>query len=183
MRVPVTWNVLVFLVLTLVTSAVAQSTSPAVSVLPASGRDEPAQITTTCESRAPRGDAEPPSIAGQREYATRYLNDRLSHWKKELQLDEWTVSVTMIRRDDLRPKILGKIRWDKRRKTAAIEVMDPAYYKLSFRPMLADMEFTIVHELVHLELAGLPRSEASRSQEEHAVNRIAESLLRLDSRR
>lgn len=41
----------------------------------------------------------------------------------------------------------------------------------------------IVHELIHLELAGLPRSEASRSQEEHVVNRIAESLLRRDSRR
>ena len=44
------------------------------------------------------------------------------------------------------------------------------------------MEFTIVHELVHLELASLPRSEASRSNEEHAVNLSAEALLRLDRR-
>lgn len=80
----------------------------------------------------------------------------------------------MIRRDDLHPKTLGKIRWDKRRKTAAIEGRDdPADYKLSFRPMLADIELTIVNELIHLELARLPRSEVSRSQEEHAVNRTA----------
>jgi hypothetical protein len=46
--------------------------------------------------------------------------------------------------------------------------------------MLDDMELTIVHELVHLQLASLPRSEASRSTEEHAVNGIADALLDLD---
>jgi hypothetical protein len=48
--------------------------------------------------------------------------------------------------------------------------------------MLDDMEFTIVHELIHLQLSSLPRSEASRSAEELAVNRIAEALLKLDRR-
>lgn len=33
----------------------------------------------------------------------RYLNDRLVYWKRELQLNDWTVSVAMIRRDDLHP--------------------------------------------------------------------------------
>jgi hypothetical protein len=46
--------------------------------------------------------------------------------------------------------------------------------------MLDDMELTIVHELVHLELASLPRSQASRDSEEHAVNGIADALLTLD---
>jgi len=45
--------------------------------------------------------------------------------------------------------------------------------------MLKDMEFTIVHELIHLELASLPKSEASRSSEEFAVNRIADALIKL----
>jgi hypothetical protein len=45
--------------------------------------------------------------------------------------------------------------------------------------MLDDMEFTVVHELVHLQLSSLPRSEASRSAEEHAVNEIAGALLKL----
>ncbi len=36
-----------------------------------------------------------------------------------------------------------------------------------------------VHELVHLELASLPRSEASRSSEERAVNQITGALLGL----
>jgi hypothetical protein len=46
--------------------------------------------------------------------------------------------------------------------------------------MLDHMELTVVHELVHLELASLPRSQESRSTEEHAVNGIADALLALD---
>jgi len=49
--------------------------------------------------------------------------------------------------------------------------------------MLNDTELTIVHELVHLELASLPRTEASRSSEEHAVNGIAEALVALDRKK
>jgi hypothetical protein len=45
--------------------------------------------------------------------------------------------------------------------------------------MLDDMEFTVVHEMVHLQLASLPRSEASRRVEEHAVNELAAALLKL----
>ena len=55
-------------------------------------------------------------------------------------------------------------------------VLDASDYELPISEMLADMEFTVVHELVHLELASLPRSEASRSSEEQPVNRIAEAL-------
>jgi hypothetical protein len=58
-------------------------------------------------------------------------------------------------------------------------VLDPSEYRLPFEEMLADIEFTLVHELVHLELASLPRSEASRSSEERAVNQITEALLGL----
>jgi len=61
-------------------------------------------------------------------------------------------------------------------------VLSPEDYKLPYKAMLDDMEFTIVHELVHLELASLPRSEASRRVEEHAVNEIADALLNLARR-
>jgi hypothetical protein len=83
----------------------------------------------------------------------------------------------------LKSKTLGGIRWDKGKKSAVLSVLDASDYRLPFREMLADMEFTIVHELVHLELSSLPRSEASRSSEEHAVNGIAEALLSLDRKK
>jgi hypothetical protein len=104
---------------------------------------------------------------------------RLAFWQAKLDLAGWKVSTTMTRRSDLKAKTLGGIRWDKGKKTATMAVMDPADYTLGCTEMLADMEFTIVHELVHLELASLPKSEASRSNEEFAVNRLAEALLKL----
>ena len=112
--------------------------------------------------------------------AEQFVNERLSTWSKRLNLDGWEISVVMTRRDDLKANTLGGIRWDKTKKSAVIKVQDASDYRMPIREMLNDMEFTIVHELVHLELASLPRSEASRSSEEHAVNQIAEALLRLD---
>lgn len=108
-----------------------------------------------------------------------FIDEKLAIWRQRLKLENWYISVALTRRDALKPRTLGGIRWDKRKKTAQIAVMDPADYRLSHSEMLKDIEFTIVHELVHLELASLPRSEASRSNEEYAVNQIAEALLRL----
>jgi hypothetical protein len=52
-------------------------------------------------------------------------------------------------------------------------------YTMPWKEMLADMEFTIVHEMVHLHLASMPKSDASRRIEEHAVNELARALLNL----
>src|ERR1039458_3057046 len=50
--------------------------------------------------------------------------------------------------------------------------------------MLRDIEFTVVHELIHLEmvpvLSDLQRTQENRREEEHAVNHMAEALLKLD---
>ena len=116
----------------------------------------------------------------QSEFVGRFIEEKLAVWQQRLKLEDWRISVAITRRDSLKPKTLGGIRWDKGKKSAVMAVMDPAEYRLPFREMLDDMEFTIVHELVHLELASLPRSEASRSSEEHAVNQITDALLRLD---
>ena len=131
---------------------------------------------TPADARSPEASAQ---IEAARK-AEQFVNERLSTWIKRLNLDGWQISVIMTRHDDLKANTLGGIRWDKTKKSAVIKVQDASDYRLPFGDMLNDMEFTIVHELVHLELASLPRSEASRSNEEHAVNQIAEALLRLD---
>jgi hypothetical protein len=84
-------------------------------------------------------------------------------------------------RPSLKPGTLGGIRWDKRRKSAGIAILNSSEYQLPFCEMLDDMEFTIVHELLHLQLSSLPRSEASRRPEEIAVNHIAEALVELET--
>ena len=102
-------------------------------------------------------------------------------WQQALQLEDWKISLVMSHRSDLRPGTLGSINWDADKKTARIRVLDAAEYPTSFETAIQDMEFTVVHELIHLELASLPRTDASRPDEEHAVNRIADALLRLDA--
>lgn len=113
-----------------------------------------------------------------------YAEGRLSVWQKRLNLQEWGVTVVVSRASELKPKTVGNIHWDREKKTAMIRVLDPADYKLPFDQMLQDIEFTIVHELIHLEIApvftDLQRSDANRMEEEHAVNHMADALLKLD---
>jgi hypothetical protein len=112
--------------------------------------------------------------------AAAFANEKLWLWQKRLNLTDWKIDIVMSHHSDLKPKTLGNIHWDADRKVATIRVLDASEYKLPFREMLQDMEFTVVHELIHLELSSLPRSEASRRDEEYAVNRIADALLKLD---
>ena len=84
----------------------------------------------------------------------------------------------------LKKNTVGNIRWDKDKKTAVIRVLDPADYKIPFDDILKDIEFTVVHELIHLEmspvLADLNRTDANRMEEEYAVNHMTDALLKLD---
>jgi hypothetical protein len=116
--------------------------------------------------------------------AQRFIDDKLAVWRQRLKLEDWRISAVLTRRGDLAPNTLGGIRWDKGKKSAVIWVLDPSDYRLPFREMLDDMELTIVHELVHLDLASLPRSQASRgSGQEHAVSGIAEAMLGLERKK
>jgi hypothetical protein len=112
--------------------------------------------------------------------AKRFVDEKLAVWQQRLKLEDWRISAVMTPLSDFAPKTLGGIRWDKTKKSAVIFVLDSSDYRLPLREMLDDMELTIVHELVHLELATAQKHEASRSVEEHAVNGIAEAMLALD---
>jgi hypothetical protein len=115
--------------------------------------------------------------------ATTFTNEKLWFWQQRLNLQDWAVSVAVVHSNELKPKTLGNIHWDTDKKTAVIRVLDPAEYQMPFNDMLDDMEFTVVHELIHLELApvlsSLSRNDANRREEEHAVNHMAEALLKL----
>jgi hypothetical protein len=116
--------------------------------------------------------------------AESFATQRLAVWQNRLNLNDWNVSVVVARTSDLKPRTLGNIHWDTDKKTAVIRVLDPADYKLSDEQILPDIEFTVVHELIHLELvpvlAPLQRNDANRREEEHTVNHIADALLHLD---
>jgi len=124
-----------------------------------------------------------PSAHDRGAQAESYVNARLVVWQQRLNLQDWKISIIMSHPSDLKPKTLGNIHWDADKKSAVIRVLDASDYRMGYREMLEDMEFTVVHELIHLELSSLPRSEASRREEEHAVNTIADALLKLDRRK
>ena len=112
--------------------------------------------------------------------AESFLTQRLGIWQKRLKLDGWNITFKLVHPSELKAKTLGNIHWDSDVKRASIKVLSPSDYKLPFPDALKDMEFTIVHELVHLQLSSLPRNDASRSAEEKAVNTLTEALLELD---
>lgn len=124
-----------------------------------------------------------PPAAERSVRANSFVAEKLWYWQRRLNLRDWNISVVVARADILKPKTLGNIHWDTDKKTAVIRVLDPADYEMRDAAMLEDMEFTVVHELIHLELAPVlskfPRNEANRRDEEHAVNQMADALLKL----
>jgi hypothetical protein len=122
--------------------------------------------------------ASPPD-ANREAVAERYVDQVLHTWQERLDLNDWTIQANLVRPSSLEPKTLGNIHWDLNKKHATISVLSAYDYTLPTQAMLDDMEFTVVHEMIHLHLASLPKTNASRPLEEHAVNEIARALLRL----
>ena len=115
----------------------------------------------------------------------KYLRRRLPVWQQRL-LQDWTIALVMSHPSDLRRRSLGNVHWDADKKTAMIRVLDASDYQMSFSATLKDMEFTVVHELTHLELSSLTRNFKSRSpesisEEEQAVNSLSDAMMKLDS--
>ena len=123
--------------------------------------------------------AQPQECSATPDSTERFVQERLASWQQRLNLQHWNVSIVMVRRAELKQGTLAGIRWDKGKKAAVMSVMAASEYRAPACDILKDMEFTVVHELLHLQLASLPRSQASRSAEEHAVNNITRALLAL----
>ena len=136
-----------------------------------------AAFSVGCVPAAEKTDQAKPDPAQAEVRANTFIHEIIPYWQKRLQLDDWNILVMMSRQTDLRPGTLGNIHWDSEHKTATIRVLDAADYSIPFAAALKDMEFTVVHELIHLELASLPISDANRSDQEYAINHIAEALL------
>lgn len=123
---------------------------------------------------------EEPALSKRDPMADAFLMERLDMWQERLRLTDWTITVLQASRQELREGTLGNIHWNLATKEAKIRVLAASDYQMPYRAALRDMETTLVHELIHLELASLPRTDASRGDEEHAVNRMTDALLALD---
>jgi hypothetical protein len=101
-------------------------------------------------------------------------------WQKRLDLGDWRIATLIVRHTELKPETLGNLHWDTENHTATIRVLDPCDYELPGSEVPQDIEYTIVHELIHLQLSVLPRDANARTVEERVVNKISEALFQLE---
>ena len=101
-------------------------------------------------------------------------------WQKRLDLGDWRITTQIVRVWDLKPDTLGNLHWNSETRTATIRVLNPADYELPPAEIPQDIEYTIVHELVHLQLSVLPRDPSTKNIEERVVNKISEALFQLE---
>jgi hypothetical protein len=111
------------------------------------------------------------------------VKDWVRVWQQRLKLDNWSIHTRIVRAYELKPDTLGNCKWDSEKRTATIRVLDPVDYDLPATSIPSDIEFTVVHELVHLQLSSLPRDPKHKEVEEDVVNGITDALLNLDRNR
>ena len=101
-------------------------------------------------------------------------------WQRRLDLGEWTITTLIVRTSDLKPDTLGNLKWNTGNRTAVVKVLNPLDYELPPTEIATDIEYTIVHELIHLQLSSLPHDGSTKLIEEKVVNRISEALFQLE---
>jgi hypothetical protein len=112
-------------------------------------------------------------------FAMTPLETRLDHqmkvWQRRLSLEDWSLTVRLVRQSEIDPKSWGMAEWDPIAKTGTINVLDPRDYNLHGGELKLDMECTIVHELVHIQVSQLdPRQE---DLQEAVVNQLMAALM------
>ena len=104
-----------------------------------------------------------------------HLEKQLKTWQKRLSMDDWDLSVQVVRKSALDKNTWGSAEWDADTKSGVISVLDPQDYNLKGTELKRDMECTIVHELVHIQVSALDPDNPER--QEDLVNRIMAALV------
>jgi hypothetical protein len=103
------------------------------------------------------------------------LDRQMHFWQKRLGLEEWNLSVRLVRQSEIDRNSWGASEWDPEARTGTISVLDPRDYNLHGGELKLDMECTIVHELVHIQVS--PLDARDQLIREEVVNRIMNALL------
>jgi hypothetical protein len=104
-----------------------------------------------------------------------HLDHQMKMWQKRLSLEDWNLTVRLVRQSEIEPNSWGMAEWDPVAKTGTISVLDPRDYNLHGGELKLDMECTIVHELVHIQVSPLDaRDETVR---EGVVNKLMGALM------
>ena len=111
------------------------------------------------------------------------------HWQNVLQLNDWRIEVNIAKLSDLPNGAAAFSVPDRDAHYLAMFVLPPSEYpalarmsgapELHGKAILADIEISILHELVHLRLMEFSGSDAAHlhSAEEYTVVRLTSALL------
>lgn len=119
------------------------------------------------------------------------LESLCKKWQEKLGLQEWDVKVLIKRQPIMGEEVKGSCWYNLHSKRAVIKILDPIDYQIipyNQRLWKQDMEFILVHELLHIHFApfGLikPLEEYKVSldciAQEQAINAISKTLVDLD---
>lgn len=103
------------------------------------------------------------------------LDKELKFWQKRLGLEDWNLSLQIVRQASLDKHTWGNAEWDPDTRSGKIRVLDPRDYNLKGKELNQDMECTIVHELVHIQVSPLDAHDDVTREE--VVNKIMTALL------
>ena len=103
------------------------------------------------------------------------LDREMKSWQKRLRMEDWKLVVQVVRQDALDKNTWGNAEWDPETKTGVINVLDPRDYNLRGSELKLDMQCTIVHELVHIQVS--PLETQDEKVREQVVNKLMTALL------
>lgn len=114
------------------------------------------------------------------------LNEKLNYWKEVLKLENWDIEISFARMYDLGEDVYGLNTYDTSLLVSEIKILHPIdrppceNFATDFK---RDVEFTIVHELLHLVfydwLALAREREGTDFSVERAINSLAKALIKL----
>jgi hypothetical protein len=102
------------------------------------------------------------------------LERQMRFWQKRLGLESWKIDLR-IQRQKAMGDVWGTAEWDDEKKVAVVSVLDPRDYNLRGGELKLDLECTIVHELVHIQVSPLDAPNAN--VREDVVNKIMGALV------
>lgn len=109
------------------------------------------------------------------------LQEKLVYWQEKLRLQDWILSVRIVRAKEMNAEYAAQVNWVLSKKMASIYILDQIDYPDDCMGE-RDMENDLVHELLHLHFAPLSDHFSNNSDiystfEEQAIESISFGLI------
>lgn len=106
------------------------------------------------------------------------LQDKLVYWLEKLRLQDWIVTARIARYHELEPNRAGECSSILSNKEAVISILSADDYAEDWG--VVDMEWTLVHELLHLHFESMAVAAEKEIAVEQAIESITYGLIALE---